>query len=233
MLEPVDLAKMPHSPLFVGIAILPEVAMAQMPRHRCLIYAGSPANQLASLARVIREKLGANFRCLYFNTAPMVAGMRSYLAAAGVDVGDAINRGSIVLSSDQRHLRDDEFVPELMLAMLSDAVDAATSDGFAGLWASGDMTWEFGPKRDFSKLIEYEFGLEEIFRKWPALCGVCQYHADTLPPHVLQQGLVSHRSRFVNATLSQMNPYYMPTPTLAAKHSETQPVRAWVEYLTG
>ena len=132
----------------------------------------------------MRGKLNANYRCLYFNTVPMVAGMRSYLSAAGVNVAEVIHKGSLVLSSDQRHLRDDEFVPDLMLSMLGDAVDAATSDGFAGLWASGDMTWEFGPKRNFTKLIEYEFGLEEMFRKRPTLCGVCQYHADTLPPHV-------------------------------------------------
>jgi len=168
----------------------------------------------------MQDKLSTNYRCVYFNTAPMVAGIRSYLAATGVDVAGVTRTGALALSSDQGHLQDHVFVPHRMLAMLEEAVDQAIADGFIGLWASGDMTWEFGPKGDFTKLIEYEFGLEEIFRKRPTLCGVCQYHADTLSPHVLHQGLASDPALFVSDTLSQMNPDYMPSPALAAKYAE-------------
>ena len=200
----------------------------QMPRHQCLIYAGSPSDQLGSLARVIREKLGANYRCLYFNTAPMVAGLRSYLAANGVDVVDEVSNSKLVLSSEQAHLEDGFFSPGRMLSMLDEAVDRAVADGYRGLWTSGDMTWEFGPKRDFAKLIEYEFGLEEIFRKRPNLCGVCQYHVDTLPAHVLQQGLVCHPARFVSETLSQLNPYYAQAQSAAARNAASHDVAAFV-----
>ena len=48
-----------------------------------------------------------------------------------------------------------------MIATLTDALDQACSDGHDGLWACGDMTWEFGPNRDFSKLLEYEYRLED------------------------------------------------------------------------
>ena len=107
------------------------------PRHHCLIYAGSPSGQLAGLARTIREKLNANFRCMYFNTKPMVAGMRSYLAAEGVDVVRQIEKTALVLSSDQAHLVDGAFVPKRMLIMLDESIEDALDDGFAGLWASG------------------------------------------------------------------------------------------------
>jgi hypothetical protein len=43
------------------------------------------------------------------------------------------------------------------------------------------MTWEFGRARDFSRLLEYEWRLEEFFQKHPELEGICQYYADTLP----------------------------------------------------
>lgn len=205
----------------------------ELPRHRCLIYAGSPADQLGSLARVIREKLRANYRCLYFNTAPMVAGLRSYLAAEDVDVADKVNRGILVLSSEQAHLADGVFLPGRMLSMLNDAVHRAVADGYRGLWASGDMTWELGPKRDFAKLIEYEFGLEEMFLKWPNLCGVCQYHADTLPTHVLQQGLVCHPTRFVSDTLSQLNPHYAQTPAATARNAASHDVADFVGDIIG
>jgi hypothetical protein len=58
-----------------------------------------------------------------------------------------------------------------MLGILSAAVDQALNDGYQGLWATGDMSCEFGPERDFSKLVEYEWRLEELFLKHPTLAG--------------------------------------------------------------
>ena len=54
-----------------------------------------------------------------------------------------------------------------MLAMLADAINDALAHGYAGLWATGDMTWE--------------------------LSGICQYHRDTLPEDALQVALSKHR----------------------------------------
>lgn len=67
----------------------------------------------------------------------MVAGMRSYLAATGMDVANAL--------------------------------DQALDDGYIGLWVTGDMTWEFGPEKNFAKLLEYEWRLEELFHRRPEL----------------------------------------------------------------
>src|ERR1700683_1555808 len=78
----------------------PYTAKREATRHRCMIYEGSPAKHLPGLAQVIREKLRANNRCLYLNSPPMVAGIRSYLAADGLDVAQEVNNGSLILSSD-------------------------------------------------------------------------------------------------------------------------------------
>ena len=52
----------------------------------------------------MRRKLEERHRCLYLDSPPMVAGMRSYLSAAGVDVAREVGKGSLVLSSDQGHI---------------------------------------------------------------------------------------------------------------------------------
>lgn len=114
-----------------------------------------------------------------------------------------------MLSSDQEHVVEGHFDVDRMMRTLEDALDQALNNGYNGLWATGDMTWEFGPKKEFSKLLEYEWRLEELFQKHPALGGICQYHADTLPDQVLRQGLVSHPSIFVNETLAHINPHYL------------------------
>jgi catalase (peroxidase I) len=183
--------------------------METMPRHQCLIYDGPPSINLSAIAAVVRRKLAENFRCLYLNSPVMVAGMRSYLAAAGIDVAHEVGRASLVLSSDRRHLVQGEFDIDRMMHTLEDALDQALGDGYEALWATGDMSWEFGPKRDFSKLLEYEWRLEECFRKHTSLAGICQYHAETLPREVLQQGLLTHPAIFVNETLSRINPRYV------------------------
>jgi len=72
------------------------------------------------------------------------------------------------------------------------------------------MTWEFGRAKDFSQLLEYEWRLEQFFQKRPEIEGICQYHADTLPPEAMKQACVSHPAIFISETLSLVNPYYLP-----------------------
>lgn len=180
-------------------------------RHQCMIYEGSPSQKLHALAAIIQGKLDEGFRCLYLNSRPMVAGMRSCLAALGIDVVHEIAKTRLVLSSETVTTADGGFECELMLHKLENALDQALTDGYKGLWASGDMTWEFGPKKNFEKLMEYEQGLENLFRKRSELCGICQYHRDTLPHEVTRQGLLTHPALFINETLSWVNPHYLPT----------------------
>jgi hypothetical protein len=178
-------------------------------RHHCLIYNGPPSRHLPALSAAIQEKLDQNYRCLYLNSPQMVAGMRSYLAANGVDVLAATAKGSLVLSAEQNHLYDGRFDIAGMLHDLELAIEQALDDGYTGLWATGDMTWELGPEKDFTKLLEYEWQLEEFIQKHPEFGGVCQYHADTLPHEAMQHGLLAHPSVFINETLSLINPHYI------------------------
>jgi hypothetical protein len=136
----------------------------------------------------------------------MVVGLRSYLFAAGIDVPKEIMKGSLVLSSDKGHLKNGSFDIDRMLKMLSAALNQALNEGYQGLFASGDMSWEFGPEKDFSKLLEYEQRLEEMFQKHPTLFGICQYHTDTLPPEIVRQGMFAHKTMFLNETLSRLTP---------------------------
>lgn len=178
------------------------------PRHQCLIYGGPPSQKLPLLAAIMKRKLDDGYRCLYLNSAPMVAGMRSTLAAAGVDVASEITTSRLILSSEPV-TTGREFDCGAMLGKLEDSVNDAVRDGYKGLWASGDMTWEFGPAKDFSKLLQYELGLEELFRNKKELCGICQYHRDTLPQEAMRLSVHVHRAIFINETLTYINPHHL------------------------
>ena len=176
-------------------------------RHQCMIYEGSPSKSLPGLAAIAHRKLKEGFRCLYLNSAPMVAGMSSTLASIGVDVTASIEKGNLVLSSEPVS-PDGVFNSRAMLVKLEEALDQALKDGYKGLWASGDMSWEFGPAQDFSRLLEYELGLEEIFHRRKELCGICQYHKDTLPLDAMRQSLLVHPGLVISNTLTRINPHY-------------------------
>jgi MEDS: MEthanogen/methylotroph, DcmR Sensory domain len=205
--------------------------MEPLPRHQCLIYKGAPSQHLPVLAAVTLEKLKQNYRCLYLNSAPMVAGMRSYLAAAGVDVAYEVEKASLVLSSEQRHLADGRFDVDRMMQTLKNALGQALADGYQGLWATGDMTWELGPEKDCSKLLEYEWRLEECFRQHPQLSGICQYHADTLPREMTRRGLQVHPTIFVSRTLSLLNPYYLRPESFARGAMENAELDSAIAHL--
>jgi hypothetical protein len=190
--------------------------MEEFSRHRSIIYEGAPSVHLPVVSRAAAERLQANYRCLYLNSPAMVAGLRVYLAAAGGDVTETVARGALLLSSTQDHLVDGEFDIERMLTRLANEVERALADGYAGLWASGDMLWEFGRERNLPKLLAYELGLEELMQKHPQLSGICQYHRDTMPADAVQVALYTHETTYINEMLVRLNPHYRQPETLQA-----------------
>jgi hypothetical protein len=182
--------------------------MKALPRHQCLIYEGAPSKQLDSLAQTLIKKLKANHRCLYLNSPAMVHGMRCCLAAAGFNVAAHTKKGALIMTSHQNHLVNGRFDVENMLDLVRVALAEALAGGYRGLWATGDMTWEFGNECNLDKLVEYEQRLEEFMEANPGLSGVCQYHRNTLPLHAVATALDTHKAVYINQTLSRLNPHY-------------------------
>jgi hypothetical protein len=179
--------------------------MNSIPRHQCMIYYDPPSRHLGPISLTIQKKLMEHFRCVYLNSEPMIAGLRSYLAAAGVDVESELKTSNLILSSERPHLVDGRFEIEVMLNGLQRELERALRDGYTGLWATGDMTWELGSDHDIGKLLEYEQGLEELFQSHPQLAGVCQYHVNSLPRLLVDGAARTHSAIFVNETLSILN----------------------------
>jgi hypothetical protein len=178
-------------------------------RHQGFMYQGSPSGHIPMIAAVVKARLEQKNRCLYFDSKPMVAGLRSHLAQIGVDVAGETAKNSLILSAHLGHLSDDQtFDVDRMMATLEDALKQTLRDGYVGLWASGEVAWEFGPKADFGQLVEYEMRLEDFICNHAEISGICQYHAGVLPPDAMQAGQDMHPSIFINETESRLNPAY-------------------------
>lgn len=179
------------------------------PRHQCLLHDGASPRQLSAVATVMRTKLQQNYRCIYLDSPIMIAGMQCYLEAAGIPLERYVAEKRLLLSSDQKHLAGGHFDPERMMRTLEIAYQQALNDGFEGLWASGDMGWEIGPRMDHSSLWDYERELERFLCANPRFSGICQYHVGTLPREAVRHGLLAHQSIFVSENLSMINPYFL------------------------
>jgi hypothetical protein len=187
--------------------------MFSVPHHECLIYEGSPAQQFGTLASILDRKLKVNYRCLYWASPSMVSDFGSFLTAQRIDVKGEIARGNLQLSTGQDHLLGGwQFDAELTVQMLARMLDQAMSDGYEGLWGTGDIAWEFGPTRDFSKLGAYETLLENFLRQNPNVGGLCQYRSDMIPRDVVREGLLAHPRVLVDESSSLLNRWYSPEP---------------------
>lgn len=144
------------------------------------------------------------------------------MRAEGAEVESEIAKGALVLTAELSHIVNGRFSVDAMMETLAGALNQAIEDGYEGLWATGDMTWEFGPEQDFSKLLEYECRLEKFMQAHPRLCGICQYHVNSLSQDAIRQGILSHGRIFVNETLSLMNENFIPCASLAQQQSHFQ-----------
>jgi len=172
---------------------------------------------LRVIATAFAERLQANERCLYLNSPTMIAGLRSYLAATGTDVAGSVARKQLLLSSEQQTSQSGDFDVDATLAKLEGLLREAITDGYVGLFASGDMLWEFGSERNLDKLLTYEVRLENMLRENPGLHGICQYHRDVLPASVVRAALYTHQTVYLNDTLARINPHYWEPATLGAR----------------
>jgi hypothetical protein len=192
--------------------------MKQESRHQCIIYSGAPSERLPIIAAVMYRMMLNGYRCFYLNSPRMVTEMRSYLSTMGINVAMEEAESRMVFSSELVTV-EGVFDIDTMLRKLEGTLDQALKDGYKGLWASGDMTWELGAEKNFEKIIEYEWKLEALFQRRKQLHGVCQYHCDTLPTEVLRHGLLMHPSVLISQSYSYQNPLFSegrPSETIAA-----------------
>jgi hypothetical protein len=149
----------------------------------------SRADQFSVIAPFVAEGLAANQRCLYVaqdNSVPMVL---QRLNEAGVPATEAVRSGSLkLLTSRETFLRHGIFQMDRMVEYLREEVEAALHDGFAGLRASGEMTWALDTPAALEQRAEYECKLHAQFPQ----NGLCQYDECRFAPSTLSDMLHLH-----------------------------------------
>ena len=198
-------------------------------RHRCLVYEGSPSEQLPVIVPLLEDSLRDGYRCLYLGSPSELELVSGALWERGINVNAESARGALVMSSERDHLDGAGFDPGALAAGLEKLVDQAVTDGFKGLCATGDMGWELGAEADWSRLLEYETLLDGLFARKP-LKGICQYRRDGLPGGAVGDGLKAHRAVYLGAELLGENPFYLPPETRMADNAAPGLQAEWMRH---
>src|SRR5437763_27583 len=121
-----------------------QIAELRQGDHVCQIYQDA-AEQRAAAVAFVQAGLSRGERCLSIADEQTAAQLAPALAAAGVDVSGAVQRGALsLLTPRDAYLRSGKFVPAVMFDLLRQAIDEALAAGFSGLRATGEMSWAVG-----------------------------------------------------------------------------------------
>lgn len=175
--------------------------------HICIFYRDE-ASLASTLVHYLADGLRRDERCFCAQKPHMIPQLLHGLDALGFDTAHETRRGALELhTEDEVYFTHGRFEPQLMTDMLEKSIDDALARGFTGFRTAGELSWALDAHRtDCSatmcdQLIDYEKMVERSFPGKPAI-GVCQYHAQRFPPHLLRQVLDSHRTALEETMVS-------------------------------
>lgn len=179
--------------------------------HICALYE-TEDERVAIAAEYVADGLRRGERCYYVaESRQAIDRLRMALRRGGIDVAEMVLRGALVEAThDEAHLINGQFDSERMLRLLNEAVERAMQDGFTGLRTCGDMSWLLEDAPGSAQVVEYESFLNRFFEGVPAQ-GMCQYDRRRLPPHLVDQALVTHKSAVLKRQHAA-NAFYRPAP---------------------
>lgn len=159
--------------------------------HICALYA--TGEELSGMvAPYLAQGLGRGERGWFLPAADGAAGVRRRLAALGIDVDAEIRRGALVFAGPKAaYAARGNFDPEETMAVFGRAIENALNDGFTGFRAAAEMSWVLDVDDGEERIVTYEALLKSLFANGHAT-GMCLYHRDRMPLHVIDGALATH-----------------------------------------
>jgi MEDS: MEthanogen/methylotroph, DcmR Sensory domain len=160
------------------------VAEIQLGDHAALFYR-TRTEQLDAVIPFIATGLERNERCLYIAEDNTTSEICRHLQEFGVDVPKVQKSGALsVVTKHETYLRHGVFQPDKMIDDIQNAVQAAVDDGYAGLRASGELSWALDLPSALAQMIQYEEALDEHF--YSKFAALCQYDETRYPAYIFE-----------------------------------------------
>jgi hypothetical protein len=159
--------------------------------HACCLYTSEIEHQ-AVVTPFLRQGLEQAQKVLYVWDSHEEESILGYLHKDGLDPGPYLNEGHLGLLSVQ------DVAARQKLSGASGAVDwlrteveLACSEGYSGLWITGEMTWALWKLPNQEGLSDYEAELNEFIPSSQCVC-LCQYDRRRFGPQMLMNALKLH-----------------------------------------
>jgi hypothetical protein len=212
--------------------ILPAIERMHPGDHYCGIYRTDDDHR-SIIVDFVREGLARNEKIFYLVNLQTAEQLTATLTAGGIDVAGLLEKGQLVImTAKEAYLRDGQFDPDRMIKMLSDATDAAISEGYAALRATGEMTWALAGEPGSERLIEYEARVNELFAQKPCY-GLCQYDRRRFDSEMLLEILHTHpKVLFGKDGFDNREMYFVPPETFMERDRQSATLDTWLKNLT-
>jgi MEDS: MEthanogen/methylotroph, DcmR Sensory domain len=152
--------------------------------HAAFFY-HTKSEQLSVVIPFIAIGLQRNERCLYIAEDNTTAEISRHLQEFGVDALKAQKEGALTIATKhETYLRHGVFQPDKMILDICHAVQGAVDDGYAGLRASGELSWALDLPSALAQMIQYEEALEEHF--YSKFAALCQYDESRYPAYIFE-----------------------------------------------
>jgi CheY-like chemotaxis protein len=200
---------------------LPELSFGD---HACLIFE-SEREQIQATALFLAVGLDRGERCVFVAPPPALEAVRLAMTKGGVDAVGEMAGGRLILTGDRDFLDRGYWSTPKMLGFLKEAYERALADGFNGLRATGDVSWQVGPSRSFAQIPLYESMLDRFFAG-KRMIGLCQYPKADCPPEALSGVLQTHPIAAVEGVVRRNVHYLPPSVLLENNHDLREKKRA-------
>jgi hypothetical protein len=174
------------------VALIPSITRMHAGDHYCGIYKSDEDHKVL-MVDFVRQGVANGEKMLYIVNIQTAEQLKATLAAAHIDVETLLAKGQLViLTAKDAYLREGEFDPEKMIALVREQTDQALAEGYPALRATGEMTWALAGEPGSERLIEYESKLNQLFFPGSKCYAICQYDRRRFDAEMLLDILHTH-----------------------------------------
>ncbi|MBZ0231190.1 MAG: MEDS domain-containing protein [Deltaproteobacteria bacterium] len=213
-------------------SILPSIQRMQPGDHYCGIYR-TDEDQRAIIIDFIRGGIERHEKMFYLVNLQSAEQLRATLAAAGIAVDALVDRGQLViLTAKEAYLKDGQFDPDKMIALLGEETEKALAEGYSALRATGEMTWALAGEPGSERLVEYESRLNHFFPDSKCY-AVCQYDRRRFDAEMLLDILHTHpKVLFGREGYDNSQMYFVPPELFMERDRQSATLDTWLRNLT-
>ena len=213
--------------------MLPAIERMQPGDHYCAMYR-SDEDHRAVIVDFIKAGVARNEKMFYLVNLQSAEQLRAKLTAAGIDVQALLDKGQLViLTAKEAYLRDGQFDPDRMMALLGEEADKAVAEGYAALRATGEMTWALAREPGSERLVEYESRVNDFFATHKHCYGLCQYDRRRFDSEMLIDILHTHPNvLFGKEAFDNSQMYYVPPAAFLERDRQSATLDTWLKNLT-